>query len=154
MIELQSRKSELEAAIAEIEALECPDKIRAYLCKFLVILMCGYIERSIEVIILERLSSRAQKRVLNFVKSYFRRGQNLKCAAIFELLERFDVNWARSFRQTMDLSGNTAEKIDSLYGIRNSIAHGGSHSLGISALKSYKEDVVKLVEIVMEVTRR
>jgi RiboL-PSP-HEPN len=98
------------------------------------ILLCGYVERSVEVIVLDRLNRRAHERVMQFVKSHFKRGTNYDCEAICQLLERFDTAWARKFRAFVEANDAVKEGLSSVYTVRNSVAHGGDQSLGARRL--------------------
>ena len=74
------------------------DELKSDLARFGAVLVCGYIERCVEIIVLERLTPRAQPRVLQFIKGHFKRGTNYDCEAICQLLTRFDQHWENKFR--------------------------------------------------------
>ena len=131
---LDSRTRQIDVFITRLQAADVPEDIKAALSRHGAVLVCGYIERSVETIILDRLSRRAHDRLIQFIKSHFKRGTNYDCEAICQLLERFDQTWSRKFREFVE--GNDAVKsaLTSVYTIRNSVAHGGDQSLSSKRL--------------------
>ena len=114
--------------------MDIEEEIQADLARYGAVLICGYVERCAEVIIIERLARKAHPRVINFVKSHFKRGTNYNCIAISELLERFDLDWARRFREFCDSNAQHVTEIESAYNLRNSIAHGGDATRGMAGV--------------------
>lgn len=130
---VESRKRQLDAFFARALALSSRDEeLRSDMARHGVVLICGFIERCVEEIILVRVKQLANVRVQSFVKSHFRRGTNYNCVAITSLLERFDLNWAFKFRSFLNGRDDLVEAIRSAYEVRNSIAHGGEASKGLT----------------------
>lgn len=80
--EIASRALAIQSFIDQSSRSEIGEHIQSYLFRFGSVLICGYIERSVEIIVLHRLSRRAHPRVLSFVKSHFARGRNFDCGAV------------------------------------------------------------------------
>jgi hypothetical protein len=114
-------------------------------CKLGCILICGTIERSVEILVTERVAGRSVPQVSSFLKSFFKRGTNYDCEEIERLLFRFDNNWGHSFRSYATSNEQVKTSISSCYAVRNSIAHGGSQSLGPRILRQYFDDAFALV---------
>ncbi|WP_152473908.1 HEPN domain-containing protein [Roseovarius sp. THAF9] len=152
MYAIEQRFRKLEAQIA----LACDiqdDEIAANMRRFGSVLICGFVERSIEVIVLERLRNRAHPKVINFVKSHFKKGTNYNCEAIATLLERFEVNWRDEFKKFMEESEKEVEALASTYSVRNSVAHGGDSGITATTLRERCEDAKKIVDAVLVATR-
>ena len=75
-----------------------PDEVRSDLAKNGIVLVCGFVERSVETVIMEKIAQRAHPRVQNFIRGYFKIGTNYNCEAIAQLLEQFDIGWSTKFR--------------------------------------------------------
>lgn len=144
--ELKARLKTLDRFIAQAQALPEDDQLKSYLCRLGTVLICGNIEQSVQIIILSRLRPKAHDHVLNFIKSHFKRGQNLDCEAIQQLLTRFDSGWYKAFSKFVDGSPGLKDGISSCYAIRNSTAHGGSQSVGIRGLKEMFETHKLLID--------
>jgi HEPN superfamily RiboL-PSP-like protein len=123
--ELDSRFRAIEEFVEYSCSAGVPEQVQSYLFRFGTVLICGNIERSVEIIVLSRLKHRAHPRVLSFIKSHFLRGTNLDCAAVEQLLNRFDSGWYRSFCKFIEENPDVKEGISSCYSVRNSVAHGG-----------------------------
>lgn len=151
--QLDSRIRQIEAFIARAQEKEVPDDIRSSMARFGAVLVCGFVERSVEIIIIERLGKRAQDKVLNFIRSHFKRGTNYNCEAIKQLLSRFDSKWYNKFCSFVEQNEDTVVQISSAYDIRNSVAHGGSNTLTIERLRTIFESSKTLVNALSESTK-
>ena len=69
-------------------------EVAAYYCKLACVMVCGAIERSVEILITDRVGSRSAPQVQSFLKAFFQRGTNYDCDQIIALLYRFDADWA------------------------------------------------------------
>ncbi|MEQ9333741.1 HEPN domain-containing protein [Thalassobaculum sp.] len=151
--QLDSRFREVEAFVDRACASNIPEEVQSYLFKLGSVLVCGYVERSIEIIVLTRLADKAHPRVLNFVKSYFTRGTNFNCTAIEQLLARFDSEWYREFQKFVEANSDIKDGISSCYSIRNSVAHGGSASVTSTKLRDFLNISQRLITAVVMCTR-
>lgn len=142
---IQSRINQLDAYFEMATGQDLPDEMQKHLSKLAAVLVCGFVERSVEIIVLDRLVSRAHPKVLNFVKSHFKRGTNYDCEAIHQLLARFDPGWQTNFKIFMNDNDQIVASLTSVYGIRNSVAHGGDMNRSISGIKTIFEDCKTLV---------
>lgn len=150
---IDSRIRRLDTFFQRAKQTPLPDETRSDLARFGAVLVCGFVERCVEVIILERLSNRAHPRVNSFIRSYFKRGTNYNCEAICQLLERFDLNWSRRFRETLVSRDNLAESMNSAYTLRNSIAHGNDGNRGLNGVEDLYVDAKQLVEAMIVATQ-
>jgi hypothetical protein len=128
---IESRKRQLDAYFSRGAAAAVPDEVKSDLAKHGAVLICGFVERSVEILVMEKIQQRAQFRVLSFVRSHFKRGTNYDCEAIAQLLERFDVVWGRKFRDFFTARDDLVQALHSAYDLRNSIAHGGDANRGL-----------------------
>lgn len=121
------------------------------LCKLGSVMICGNLERCIEHLVIERVGKRSVAQTSAFLKAFFKRGTNYDCESITQLLFRFDPNWGRLFEAFVNDQWAIKDGVSSCYSIRNSVAHGGSASLGHKALRQYFEAsfyvVIKLEDI-------
>ncbi len=150
--QLDSRYRAVDAYVNKVVAAGGDEELQSYLYRFGAVLICGNIERSIEIIVLERLNTRAQRRVLNFVKSYFERGHNFDCTAIAQLLNRFDAEWYRKFSRFVEVNEDIRDGVSSCYSVRNSAAHGGSQGVGAKRLQELLTISKRLIDGVVAAT--
>ena len=151
MFAIEQRYKVLES---QIDRACCSDheEMGADLRRFGTVLICGFVERSVEVIILERLRDRAHPKVVNFVKSHFKKGTNYNCEAICQLLERFEPDWRRKFKDFMENNEKEVDSLSSIYSVRNSVAHGGNHGITATVLRDRCVDTKKIIDAVIYAT--
>lgn len=151
-IEQRFRAVEKVVLAAQVKGLE--PETASYLCRLGAVIVCGNIERCVEILITERVGVGSVPQVTPFLKTYFKRGTNYDCENIADLLFRFDSNWGHKFREFVDKNDQIKEGIASCYAVRNSIAHGGTNSLGPKTLKQYYENSLTLVAEIEQIIRR
>lgn len=131
LLAIESRKRQLDAYFRRAADTEISEELRSDLAKHGIVLICGFVERSVETIIMEKIAQRAHHRVQNFVRAHFKTGTNYNCEAIAQLLERFDLEWGARFRAFLKSRDDLVEALRSAYDLRNSIAHGGTANRGL-----------------------
>jgi len=135
LLPVETRKQQLDAYFRRAADATIPDEVRADLAKHGIVLICGFVERSVETVIMEKIAQRAHPRVQSFIRGYFKIGTNYNCDAIAQLLERFDLAWGAKFRAVMKTRDDLVEALRSAYDLRNSIAHGGTGNRGLSGVQ-------------------
>ncbi|WP_156309539.1 HEPN domain-containing protein [Novosphingobium sp. AAP93] len=151
-LEIFNRENAIDIYLKRIVKNDVPEDLQSELRVYAVVQICGYIERSMEVIILDRLQARGHPRLLEFVKSHFKIGINFKCPAIKSLLERFDLKWARSFQDFLDDHDEVVEAIGSAYTLRNQAAHGNAPSVGIVRVRELFDNAKIVIQAVIDAT--
>jgi hypothetical protein len=134
-------------------ACECADpKIATHLRRHCVVLVCGFVERSVELVVLERLNNRAHPRLISFVRSHFKRGTNYDCNAIASLIEKFDSEWSRKFTEFKVRNDKEVDGLASLYGLRNVIAHGNTANISAIDLQERCKEAKAIVDALISST--
>lgn len=149
---IESRERKLEEFFARAKNTD-DDELKSDLARFGIVMVCGYVERCVEVIVLDRLTAKAQPKVLQFIKSHFKKGTNYDCEAICQLLIRFDQNWERAFRSAINKNDQWLTSLASAYSLRNSIAHGGDGNKGLPGVEAFYLDCKNIVVTLIEATR-
>jgi hypothetical protein len=144
-IAIENRFLSVEKVVAAAQVKGLDPEIAAYYSKLGCVLICGAIERSVEILITERVGGKSAPKVNSFLRSYFKRGTNYDCEEILELLYKFDSNWGHKFKAFISDNEQIKNGVASCYAIRNSIAHGGAQSLGPKILKQYFDNSFTLI---------
>lgn len=145
MFAIEQRFIALNKLISAAQKKGLDEQTASYFCKLGSVLVCGNLERCVELLVSERVASKAPPQVLSFLKTYFKRGTNYDCDQIAQLLYRFDSKWGKDFDAFIEQNGAIKEGVSSCYAVRNSVAHGGGQSLGPRALLQYYEASFSLV---------
>jgi hypothetical protein len=144
-ISIENRFREVRKLVDAAQARDLEPEFATYFCKLGCVLVCGAIERSVEILLTERVSGKRSPQVASFLKSYFKRGTNYDCEEILELLHRFDGDWGDKFKKFIEVNEQVKSSVASCYSVRNSVAHGGAQSLGPRILKQYFDDAYQLI---------
>jgi len=144
-ISIESRFREVERLVNVAQSRGLDPEVAAYYCKLGCVMICGAIERSVEILIVERVGDRSPRQVNSFLRSFFKRGSNYDCDDISELLYKFDSDWGKRFKAFVAKNEQVKSGVSSCYAIRNSIAHGGTQSLGPVILKQYYDNSLTLI---------
>lgn len=140
---IDARFSALEKFVNRACDKRLNEEEASYLCKLGSVLVCGNLERCVEIAIVERLERRSPPQISAFLRSFFKAGRNYDCDQITQLLHRFDSDWGKRFEAL--LSDSLRSSISSCYAVRNSVAHGGTQSLGQKSLLQYFEASFQVV---------
>jgi hypothetical protein len=143
---IETRKQQLDAYFRRADDSAIPDEVRSDLAKHGIVLVCGFVERSVETVIMEKIAPRAHPRVQSFIRGYFKIGTNYNCEAIAQLLERFDVKWGEKFRSFLKTRDDVVEALRSAYDLRNSIAHGGTGNRGLRGVQDLYASAKEVVD--------
>jgi hypothetical protein len=155
-ISIRNREQKLDNFFARAAKLSNDDELKSDLARFGAVLACGYIERCLEIIILDRISRKLPRkgsdRVLNFIKGHFKKGTNYNYEAILQLLERFDIQWNKKFREEMDKNDKLSSSLSSIYVLRNSVSHGGDGNRGLESIIEMYNDCKAIIQILVSAT--
>ncbi|MCZ6677561.1 MAG: HEPN domain-containing protein [Candidatus Poribacteria bacterium] len=141
IVEYHQRLLALFERIDEIEDLE----LKAHWARYLCILSSGFIETSVRAIYSAYARNKAHSNIVNFVEAQLRRFQNPKMQQILNVTRTFNPSWADNLES--ETEGEIKASIDSIVANRNNIAHGRNVGVSYSQIKSWYENVVKLVDI-------
>lgn len=133
----------LERLVNQASAKGMDEQQASYLCRLGSVLICGNIERCVEILITQRMKRGTPPQVASFLQAYFKRGTNYDCEEICQLLFKFDATWGHTLQRA--LTDSVKESISSCYSVRNSVAHGGGNSLGPRSLKQYFDASFELI---------
>jgi hypothetical protein len=114
--------------------------------RYLCVLVSGFIETSIQTILLEYADKKSAPEIAHYVSQQVRDFQNAKMNKILTLLGDFSPTIAANVEVATD--GELKESVDSIVQNRHQIAHGQNTGISLVTVKGYYENVVKVLEIV------
>jgi hypothetical protein len=152
LFEIEQRFKSLNELMVAAADKNLDERMASYICRLGSVQICGNLERCIELTITARLS-RSPKQVGRFLRGFFQRGVNYDCDRICQLLYQFDPTWGSFFEDFVRSNDRIKESISSCYAVRNSVAHGGSQSLGPQILRQYYEASLEVVARVEQAIR-
>jgi RiboL-PSP-HEPN len=131
------RLNNLERSLSKIAALiehpstDEPDEVTRALSRFLVIRICGHLERTVQECCRAYVENKSFGRVKDFSHSWLRRFDNPTPDRLLELVGRFDSSLRGALESLFDENdGELRREIGLLIEKRNAIAHGESEGIG------------------------
>ena len=144
-IGIVQEKQKLDSLIA-IVAQVANDEMKAHWARYLCVLISGFIENSLKLLLREHALRRAQQDVASFVNNKLSRISNMNEQKIKELLGEFSDKWREDFEQ--NITEEQKSSIDSIIANRHNIVHGRQVGLSFVSVKRYYDNVIKALDFV------
>ena len=140
--EVKRLKQHLDATFQRIRGLPptVDLEIQSDFARYLCVLVSGYLEKSIAELMLEHARNNGSLTLQRFVEKRTRRFANANFERLLDLLSSFDQDWCR------DLGAEHKDAVDSVVGLRNSIAHGGMVGVTYQRVAEYHARVQLVVD--------
>jgi hypothetical protein len=142
-IEIVKYHQRLSALFDRIKDID-DHELKAHWARYLCILSSGFIETSVRSIYRAYTRNLAHPNIRNYVEAQLRRLQNPKMQQILDVTRAFDRTWADNLET--ETEGEIKDSIDSIVANRNNIAHGRDVGVSYSRVKSWYDNIVKLVD--------
>lgn len=120
------------------------DEVVAQYARYLCVLVSGYVEESVRILILEYSTQHARPNIVRFVQQNSQNLTNLKATKLRQVLDQFSVGWAEALDARM--KDEEKDALDSVVANRHSIAHGKSTGISLGRVKGYYELIKPLVK--------
>jgi len=124
------------AATADIE-------VQSDFARYLCVLVSGYLEKAVAELVLEHARRNGGTTLQRFVELKTRRFMNADAQHLMELLGNFHPEWRRDLEKF--LIDDIRDAVNSVVGLRNSIAHGGASEITYHRISGYYERIKKVV---------
>ncbi len=125
--------------------------------KYLCVLVSGFIEESLRVLLEEYTNKHSAPNIQNFVKKQIDSITNCKTTRILEVLGKFNQKWAEEFtikiQERSDKTDEIKNSIDSVITNRHTIAHGGNVGITYARIQTYYNNIKKAVEILEDIIK-
>ncbi|MEN6307357.1 MAG: HEPN domain-containing protein [Anaerohalosphaeraceae bacterium] len=125
--------------------MACDPELLSNWAKYLCVLISGFIEESVHVLILKYVKRKASPDVQHFIGCKMKDFQNAKMGKILELLGEFSVELKMGIETATE--GELKDAIDSVVQNRHLIAHGRTIGISFVTIKDYYGRVLKVVEL-------
>ncbi|MBE9198843.1 MULTISPECIES: HEPN domain-containing protein [unclassified Nodularia (in: cyanobacteria)] len=126
-------------------------EIQSEWSKYLCILISGFIEESLRVLLEKYCEKKATKNIQKFVTKQIESITNCKTSRITEILGKFSETWQSEF--TEKIGDEIKDSIDSVVINRHKIAHGKSVGMSYHSVSNWYKNVKKAVEILEEIIK-
>lgn len=146
---IDAHRKRIDAAFERAKALESNPELLADFAKYLCVLVSGFLEKSISEIVLEYARGSGSPSLQRYVERNTARFTNANSERILSLLGAFDPEWRNKMAEF--LVDEFKDATDSVYSLRNQIAHGSSVGLTYHRISNYYLAIKKVVEKAKEI---
>lgn len=141
---VHAHRQRIDAVFSRVKGVAEDAEMLSDFSKYLCILVAGFIERSFSEIVLEHARQCGSPSLQRFVERNTCKFTNANTKKILQFLGSFDSGWQVQMESFIVDEKKAA--IDSIYGLRNSIAHGASVGLTYTRVAEYYSLVKSIVE--------
>jgi hypothetical protein len=149
-LELDKLVKRARSYIDLIDASTPDPQIVTLLHRYLCVLLSSNVDKSIQLILIEYARMSGNGELKRFVSKKLERGTNYQTEKITQLLGSFNPSWAEQFEATAKQT-DLKEKLDSMYGLRNSISHGEHVSISRPSLDGYWDAHNRAVRLIRKI---
>jgi RiboL-PSP-HEPN len=125
--------------------------------KYLCVLVSGFIEESLRVLLEEYTRTHSAPNIQNFVEKQIGNITNCKTSRILEVLSKFSQDWANDFSNQIQTRSSITDEIknsiDSVIANRHDIAHGRNVGITYTRMYTYYNNIKKAVDILDDIIR-
>ncbi|MDZ7793925.1 MAG: HEPN domain-containing protein [Spirochaetia bacterium] len=148
-IEIEKSKRKIENIFEKIDYLNENDnydfELVSHLTKYLCVLISGYLEKSIYLLLLKYSEEKSHDYIKNYIHNNLKTFTNAKTEKIETLFKKFNDDWVVKLSE-IDNYDEVKASINSIIGQRHRIAHGNDSTIGFVSLKEYYKNINKMIE--------
>jgi hypothetical protein len=144
MLAIHQQKQRLDELFKTAGGFSDPE-LQSHWSRYLCVLVCGFLENSVELCLSEYSKRAASPLVSNFVSAKLRNFHSPKMGKILDLIGSFSPNWRTQVETAT--RGHLSDSVTSIVENRNKIAHGESVGLSIRSLTTYYKDAVEVIDL-------
>lgn len=132
--------------VAHIKA-DTDAQITTLLHRYICIVISSNIDQAIQAILAEYARTHGSSELKHFVEKRYERGTNYNTSKLTDTLSLFDPAWGQDFENQV-LAANLKELLDSIYGLRVNVAHGGNANVSRPTLDGYLKAHKRIIAII------
>jgi hypothetical protein len=151
-----SHRQRIDVLFDKVAAISSPAD-QAEWSKYLCVLVSGFIEESLRVLLEEYTRKHASLNIQNYIFGEIKDITNCKTSKITNILQRFNPTWEREFLDQIEARSPIVDEIknslDSVVANRHQIAHGRNVGLRYAVVLNYYSNVKRAIETLEYVIR-
>lgn len=142
--ELIRQKDRLDSLFQQLTIASSGDaELQSHWARYLCVIVSGFLENAVEVLLVEYTSKRASEEIIQFVSRELGQFQNPKFGKIADVLGMFSSEW----KKNVDVltSEEIKDAVNSVVNNRHQIAHGQSTGISLATIRQYYDRIVIVV---------
>jgi len=147
--EIHARRTRLDQTFVRMPSSSADPEFQSDFARYLVVLVSGFLENSIEAILLEFAEKKSSPEVAAHVARQLGFWTNPNCEKIIlSLFGAFNSDWRDKLQNYIIDEKN--DSINSLVALRHKVAHGDYVGTTLSQVKQYYKTIIDVVEFMNE----
>jgi RiboL-PSP-HEPN len=155
-LHILSHRQRIDTLFSKVASISNPADQSEW-SKYLCVLVSGFIEESLRVLLEEYTRTHSAPNIQNFVEKQIGNITNCKTSRILEVLSKFSQDWANDFSNQIQATSSIADEIknsiDSVIANRHDIAHGRNVGITYTRIFNYYNNIKKAVDILDTIIR-
>lgn len=155
-VKVFAHRQRIDALFSRVSSFSNPSDQGEW-SKYLCVLVSGFVEESLRVLLEDYSKNHASQSIQNFVTSELKDVTNCKTGKITMILAKFNPVWADDFLNQIQanspIDGQIKDSIDGVVSNRHLIAHGKSVGISYSTISAYYNNVKAAVATLESVIR-
>ena len=144
-LELKQHRSRLDAVFERVNHLPEDDlSLRSDFAAYLTVLIYGFLEQSVRLLIMTYVSNASSQPVAAYVDRRLAYGRSMKYSNLLDLLGDFDQRWRDDYDTLMEERSKNA--ITTVTNNRNRIAHGNWTTTTIAVAQDNYQQIKTSIE--------
>jgi hypothetical protein len=120
------------------------DEVLADLARYLYVLVLGFVEASVKVLVTERCRRAGDRSIGSYAIGRVETFRNPNAETLLQLVGSFDPGWRDQLGLFM--AGPRKDALDSVYALRNQVAHGNPQGGSLGTIREYYAQILEVVE--------
>ena len=146
---IDSHKKRIDDLFEKVTLLSFDLEIQSHWARYLCILVCGFVEVSVNTILDEYTKKHSNSQVADYVHSQLDWFQNPNSTKILNLIGSFNLSWKNSLE--LSIVDEKKDAIDSIVANKNLISHGITTGISYMRLKGYYDQACKVIDLIKEI---
>jgi len=155
-LHILSHRQRIDTLFSKVASISNPADQSEW-SKYLCVLVSGFIEESLRVLLEEYTRTHSGPNIQNFVGKQIGNITNCKTSRILEVLSKFSQDWAEDFSNQIQARSSITDEIknsiDSVIANRHDIAHGRNVGITYTRISNYYNNIKKAVDILDTIIR-
>ncbi len=143
---LLSEKQRIDSLFDRISTLPVDEEFHAHWSRYLCVLISGFIENAMRILLTEYSKNKSHPNVSNYVSKQIKGITNLNNEKILQLLGSFDSEWRNVIEQK--ITDAQKDAIDSIVANRHNIVHGRSVGITVPRVKNYYLCILAIINTI------
>jgi hypothetical protein len=144
--DLVRHKDRLDALFLQVKGLQSDPDMISHWSRYLCVLVSGFIEVAIQLILTRFAEKQSSPPVAYFVSRRMRDLMNPKMGKILDVIADFDQGIRDEIAKLTE--GELRDAVDGVVQNRNKIAHGIEIGIGFTTIQNYYHSVIKVIELI------